>query len=393
MDVAMSLKSGRYIKAIDAGYESSKDKLLVCPECGEPVYFRIREQPYYTPYFSHYKEKVSNNCSLRVFGANFDLPSNYLKGLRRGQLVDKFVNEFRVQIYEMFGDYKDLLVDIISGEKYQIIKNNGAMEYAGALLDFEFSGVFTNEVSDGDYRYVEDGLHDVCIFLDSGYGESVVHFLEVAALLLLNLVHDDVIDDDLGVTRYVSGNESALFILNEEKVRNIYEHKPFLKFNHKNKQFTINIVFGIVVLIISKWRIPHNSPELIMLADIIESNGQDDPKNPDEQPANPEGGNYRFWRSSDIFVPSKENMYKYRKSGDKKEVLLTPTEEMDNNEKIRVMHLCRYGKTLGYPSVGLDAKKDLIRWVGSGYGIESAIFIAGFCYKMDYLNLIPESAS
>ena len=60
MEFAISLKSGEYLSASSlaesSAYRASVKYLLVCPECGEPVHFRVREIPYNTPFFSHYKQ-------------------------------------------------------------------------------------------------------------------------------------------------------------------------------------------------------------------------------------------------------------------------------------------------------------------------------------------------
>ena len=57
---ALSLKNGQYVSAEKARYDSSRSLLLICPECGEPVYFKFRQEPNYTYFFAHYKEKESS---------------------------------------------------------------------------------------------------------------------------------------------------------------------------------------------------------------------------------------------------------------------------------------------------------------------------------------------
>jgi DNA-directed RNA polymerase subunit RPC12/RpoP len=93
MDQALSLKTGEFFSADKASYASSKNMLLVCPECGEPVYFKARETPYVTPFFAHYKEletvKLAKNCSLRIMGSTFQKASCLLPNISQGQLVDK----------------------------------------------------------------------------------------------------------------------------------------------------------------------------------------------------------------------------------------------------------------------------------------------------------------
>lgn len=91
MDQALSLKTGEFISADKASYASSKNLLLVCPECGEPVYFKARETPYVTPFFAHYKEleivKLAKSCSLRVMGSTFQKASYLFPNISQGVIV------------------------------------------------------------------------------------------------------------------------------------------------------------------------------------------------------------------------------------------------------------------------------------------------------------------
>ena len=98
MEQALSLVNGKYLLASSAGYSSSKELLLVCPECGEPVYYKSRQIPHITPFFAHYQElasiKLVKGCSLRVFGARMQNASKLIPGISHG--TNQFFKSFRI---------------------------------------------------------------------------------------------------------------------------------------------------------------------------------------------------------------------------------------------------------------------------------------------------------
>lgn len=108
MEEALSLQTGGYVNAAKGTYASSRDLLLTCPECGEPVYFKVRQIPHRTLFFSHYQEIESINrltsCSLRGVGATPKRASQVLSsGLSQGQFVDRFQKEFCSGLNAAFG--------------------------------------------------------------------------------------------------------------------------------------------------------------------------------------------------------------------------------------------------------------------------------------------------
>ena len=93
MYVAVSLKNGEHIEAIKASYKATRDLLLVCPECGDPLHFKFRQIPHDTPFFAHPKQhesiKLIKACSLQV-GGEFQRASSVVSGIscgRRGERV------------------------------------------------------------------------------------------------------------------------------------------------------------------------------------------------------------------------------------------------------------------------------------------------------------------
>jgi hypothetical protein len=390
MDTAVSLKTGFFILASRANYESSREQLLVCPECGEPVHYRQREYPYHTPYFSHYKENGSKPCSLRTVGAHFQNPSQILIGLSQGQLVDRFQREFSFEIFKMLEECADQLRHVISKEiipecaPSQLVKI--LQKIKGEIPD----NIYTSEIGEDDLVYISDGLYDLSVFLNSTYGNWVLNFLYKTSLFLVSKIHEDLLEDDLGLVRYDDNKSSALFVLDPLRLSRSYTNAQLGKWR---LEYVPQIVASLVLLIVSKWRLPEATPDLIMINGEIE--GEDiqvvddsDIKGDDEVKDDPLK-NIRFWRSPDLnfVLPPREKWWVHKRSVESSPEPTIDLDLMGESEKRRVMHLIQYGKKIGWPTLGIDKERDLLLWVGRGYTLDDSVFIAKYCYGIDCFDV------
>ncbi len=390
MDTAVSLKTGIFILASRANYESSREQLLVCPECGEPVHYRQREYPYHTPYFSHYKENHSKPCSLRTVGAHFQYPSQIFTGLSQGQLVDRFQKEFSTEIFKMLHECAEQLREVIFKEVIPDCTPSQLVKILKKIKDIKPDNIYTSEIKNDDLVYIVDGLHDLSVFLNSTYGGWVLNFLYKTSMFLVSKIHEDLLEDDLGLVHYDDSEFSALFVLDPSRLARNYTNAQLGKWR---LEYVPQIVASLVLLIVSKWRLPELTPNLIMINGEIEGEDLkvDDDSNikGDDEVKDDLLKNIRFWRSPDLnFVPpSKEKWWVYKRSLEKSPDPTIDLYLMSESEKRRVMHLIQYGKKIGLPTLGIDKERDLLLWVGRGYTLDDSVFVAKYCFNIDFLEL------
>lgn len=277
MDEALSLKTGNFLYAKNATHSSAKEMLLVCPECGEPVYFKAREIPNKTPFFSHYQEhesiKLAKNCSLRIFGATLQRASSLIPGISQGQLVDRFQKSFCLELHNLFGKQSVFLTDFIRESNFI---NLGSYDYKNLIkqiqVSTDFEKIAMTSLDRADINILNEGLEDVCSFLRSNYGVWVGNFIYQTAYFLACVIHPDTVNQSLGRMRFISGSTEAVFVVEPFRL------KQYLKFasevlpeeNKRNKAIP-KIAAILISLLITKWRHPKATPNLFMMATYVES--------------------------------------------------------------------------------------------------------------------------
>jgi hypothetical protein len=283
MEFAISLKSGEHISASSLAasnaYRASVKYFLVCPECGEPVHFRNREIPYNTPFFSHYKQiqniKAIHACSLRVLGATFKPASSLISGIKHGQTVDRFQRDFCKELYESFGDYSPVLYTYIEKSGSQHLAKKPYMNLIRSIENFsDFSSISKFELT-SDTQPMDDSLTDICLFLESNYGEWVGNFINQVANFVAVVTHPDVDESDYGRSIYKVGKESFVFIAETIRLKNPIKFQN--KDRHRNERLTPQIASTLVAHLILKWRMPNMAANLIGDADSI-NNDENKPK-------------------------------------------------------------------------------------------------------------------
>jgi len=271
MDESLSLKSGKYIAASSATYRSCQDLLLVCPECGEPVFLKNRQIPYRTAFFSHYKEieyvKLRSNCTLRISGSEFKSASNLLPSIKHGQLVDKFQKYFCFQLYEMLGRCSEPLINFIKASNFL---NLSKKDYKFLITQIDeadlFSSININSLNSSDLTYLRDGKSDICTFLHSQYGIWVGNFIYRVSYFLACVIHKDTIRLKIGENLFVKNSERCVFVIDPSLLKNhmIYASE-ILKENSERNKVIPNICSALVTFIIMYWRQSKGLPKLVTI--------------------------------------------------------------------------------------------------------------------------------
>ncbi len=273
MDQALSLKTGEFVSADKASYASSKSLLLVCPECGEPVYFKARETPYVTPFFAHYKEletvKLIRNCALRITGATFQKASSLLPNISQGQLVDKFQKSFCVELYTMFGKYAASLIDFIKESNFLPLDHHDYKDVISTIENYSaFQDVYLKQLSRSDLTNLAEGLSDVSTFLRSQYGIWVGNFIYQTAYFLACILHPETLNSNLGKTFFKFGKNQAIFVVEPFRIKSYrtYTSEILPETSKRNKAIP-KIAAIIVSLLICKWRNSKATPKLLLVAE------------------------------------------------------------------------------------------------------------------------------
>ena len=273
MESALSLKNGDYIDAAKANYETSKKLLLVCPECGEPVHFKLREIPYRTPFFAHPREEVSiklmKACSLRVDGSEYKSASLVVPGIAHGQLVNKFQREFCKDIYESMGTVSSVLVDFIAQSGFLNLEKK---DYRDLIDSIERltpdSGILVGEMQHSEERFLKEGVEDVCRFLRSPYGIWVGNYIYQAAYFMACMVHPDTVNRHLGITLQIVKKTKTLFVVEAYRLKSWEDFAATTMAASDKRNIAIfQIAASLVSYLLHKWRFKERIPELIHIAD------------------------------------------------------------------------------------------------------------------------------
>lgn len=273
MESALSLKSGDYIDAVKANYETSKKMLLVCPECGEPVHFKLREIPYRTAFFAHPKEQVSiklmKACSLRVDGSEFKTAFSVVPGIAHGQLVNKFQREFCKEMHDSIGSISISLVNFISHSGFLNLEKEAYRNLIEAIERLTpDSDIFIAGLDNSEERILKEGVEDVCRFLRSPYGIWVGNYIYQAAYFVACMVHPDTVNRSLGTTLNTVKKTKSLFVVEAYRLKDWEDFAAStMKESDKRNIAIFQISASLVSYLLHKWRFKERIPQLIQVAD------------------------------------------------------------------------------------------------------------------------------
>ena len=288
---ALSLKNGQYVSAERARYDSSRSLLLVCPECGEPVYFKFRQEPNYTYFFAHYKEKESlklaRGCSLRVFGAAVKIASDLIPGLSHGQLVNRFQKEFCSELFQLFSKQSSALSEFIQLSGFHNLDKKDYVDLINQIPTFNlFASIASEVLKSSDTEELLEGLTEVCQFLKSPYGVWVGNYLYQVSYFLACMIHPDTFNKDLATSTYTSGKVTALFVVEPFRLKqsNTFAMEVLSEKSRQNKAIP-RICSALVSMLILKWRFPRAVPKLFLMADQVEIDKPGQAKLAEKKPA------------------------------------------------------------------------------------------------------------
>jgi len=272
MDTALSLKSGEHVEARTSNYATSRELLLVCPECGDPVHFKLREIPYTTPFFAHPKEqesiKLIKACSLRIQGGVFQRASDVVPGISHGQLVNRFQREFCKELYESLGTHSKTL--------YEFVKNCGFAKrdkknYRLLIHSIETSApgdeILHKAMDESERVIFKEGIDDICRFLISPYGVWVGNFIYQTAYFIASILHPGTLNKSLGNGVFRVKKTWALFVAESSLVKKFdTSATKILPGNSKRNAAIPQIAAALVSFLILKWRFQSHIPKLLVLA-------------------------------------------------------------------------------------------------------------------------------
>jgi hypothetical protein len=268
MEISLSLRNGKLISASNCDHSSSRSLLLVCPECGEPVYFKKRHIPYQTSFFAHHKEsesvKLLRPCTIRSNGGIFSAASEFVHGISHGQLVDKFQKEFCKELFESFGGYSDLLGRFIKDSQFERMDNNSYRSFISHIRsNYPVSEILEDPKSYVDIDDFGESIEDVSLFLNSAYGIWVGNFIYQVAYFVAVTIHESCVDNFLKNRIFSAGEKKALFIGDISRLEKIHIYADEILPANSSRNLSIDdIAATLVSFLILKWKQAKKLPKL-----------------------------------------------------------------------------------------------------------------------------------
>ena len=275
MYIALSLKNGEQIEASKASYAATRNLLLVCPECGEPVHFKNRQYPHNTDFFAHPKElpliKLIKACSLRVEGGVFQKASHIVPGISQGQLVDKFQKEFCKELYESMGGYSKTLYEFIKSSGFERLTKK---DYRNLISSIRIKApgeeILMRELNATELTLFREGIDDICLFLESPYGVWVGNFVYQAAYFTACMLHPGTLNKSLGTGIFFVKGSKIIFVLDRLRIRRWAKFAAgLLSANSKRNLAIFKIAATLVSFLVLKWRFKSYVPKLMAVADDV----------------------------------------------------------------------------------------------------------------------------
>lgn len=268
MEISLSLRNGKLISASNCDHSSSRSLLLVCPECGEPVYFKKRHIPYQTSFFAHHKEsesvKLLRPCTIRSNGGIFSAASEFVHGISHGQLVNKFQKEFCKELFESFGGYSDLLGRFIKDSQFERMDNNSYRSFINHIRsNYPVSEILEDPKSYVDIDDFGESIEDVSLFLNSAYGIWVGNFIYQVSYFVAVTIHEACVDNFLKNRIFSSGEKRALFIGEISRLEKIHIYADEILPANSSRNLSIDdIAATLVSFLILKWKQAKKLPKL-----------------------------------------------------------------------------------------------------------------------------------
>jgi hypothetical protein len=266
MESALSLVSGQRVFAHKCSYEFSAKLKIVCPECREPVYFKRLGAPHKTPFFAHYKgNEADSKCLLRAYGNIFGNVSKHLKGLSRGQFVDKFQKSFWQDICEAFGSQsKDLMQFIVASNFENLDQYHYEFFLESIKNSAPYTRILTRVPANFDKTEFEESISDICLFLDSKYGYWVGNLIYQTAYFIAVTLHNDALHPKIGKGFYKLRNLNCIFPIDPGRLSKTarYAHE-ILPEKHPRNLAIYKIASSLTSYLVFRWKYADLVPKLI----------------------------------------------------------------------------------------------------------------------------------
>jgi hypothetical protein len=265
METAISFKSGKYVHASDCNHQSYLELRLHCPECGEPVYFKRRQIPIDRPFFSHHEKKENAiKCSLRTEGIPIGIASEVVRGIKHGQLVDKFQKEYLSEISNSLGILSDTLIDFIKESQFENLDRDVYLDFLEAIKkNLPYIRILMATPSDFDKEKLDESVHDVCLFLRSPYGNWVGNFIYQTAYFIAVTLRQEYVSQYVANYFFADKRETTIFPLDQSRLKIIKKYaEEILDYEDPRNLCIDKISSAIVNHLIFKWRYPDLLPDL-----------------------------------------------------------------------------------------------------------------------------------
>jgi hypothetical protein len=259
METALSLKNGAYISATGSNHKATKSLLLVCPECGEPVFFKMRKIPNRTSFYSHHKEiealRHFYSCSLRTENSELGLASVLVPGISHGQLVDKFQKYFCKGIVESFGEYSTILIEFIKHSQFERLDKKTYRNFINYISNnFPSNKILISTPNNFNNTDFKTSINDICRFLNSQFGIWVGNFIYQTAYFIAVTLQHEILNKNLGSKIYEIKNKNILFIADNKRLNKINQYAGEILPSENERNLSIDKISATLIsYLVLKW--------------------------------------------------------------------------------------------------------------------------------------------
>lgn len=265
METAISFKSGKHVHASDCSYQSYLALRLHCPECGEPVFFKRRQVPNNLAFFSHHeKKKTATECSLRTEGVPIGIASRVVRGLKHGQLVDRFQKEYLTEIKLSLGEFSDTLINFITESQFEKLERAVYLDFLQAIQkNLPYVRILMISPEDFNKEKIDEVANDFVLFLKSPYGNWVGNFIYQTAYFIAVTLREEHVNLSTGRYFFADKDETVIFPLDPSRLNKTKKYAGEILDAEDPRNVCIDRISSVLLnYLIFRWRYPDLLPKL-----------------------------------------------------------------------------------------------------------------------------------
>lgn len=267
MDSALSLKTGKLVRASEANYASGRSLVLVCPKCKEPVHLCRRFRPRSISYFAHPdvgRAPVKELCPLRVVADWCEpYPTAPTSWTSHGQLIKKFQAQLVSYFLDQFAKRQDLILRFLNESlRSQPTLSQSQERIVESLTsgDAQWPSAELRQIAalpDKHGRDVLQGFVDILAYLRTDYASAISHGLVLCATLAATCLGPIQRKADSVIPGVRARQSTADFALDPKKLASLMRSgMPPLRSTSRGFADAVQLARYLILRAVVLWRYP-----------------------------------------------------------------------------------------------------------------------------------------